>query len=84
MCAKLDRYTKTKKSSYTSLEVFALRQKDVPIEVLENVHETTVQTLQWEPNGDRFALFATEGAKISFGVFKLDKTGIKELCKFLC
>ncbi|CAG8830875.1 33355_t:CDS:10, partial [Gigaspora margarita] len=40
----LDRHTKTKKSTFSNLEIFRVREKDIPIEVIE---------------GERFAIIAT-------------------------
>jgi uncharacterized protein with WD repeat len=35
LCVKVDRHTKTKKSTYTNFELFRIREKDIPIEQLE-------------------------------------------------
>lgn len=35
LCVKVDRHTKTKKSIFCNLEIFRVREKDFPIEVVE-------------------------------------------------
>lgn len=54
LCVKVDRHTKTKKSTYTNLEFFRLQEKAIPVEVLEL--KETVINFAWEPKGDRFAI----------------------------
>ncbi|CAJ0751189.1 13004_t:CDS:10, partial [Entrophospora sp. SA101] len=53
----IDRHTKTKKSTYATLEIFRIREKDIPVEVIEI--KDTVITFAWEPNGERFAIITT-------------------------
>jgi translation initiation factor 3 subunit B len=53
----VDRHTKTKKSTFCNLEIFRLREKDTPIQVIEM--KDTVTAFAWEPKGDRFALITT-------------------------
>ena len=80
LCVKVERYTKTKKTANSSLELFLLRQKDVPIEVYEEgLKDLTIQSIAWEPQGDRFGLFAKDGQKIIFGLYKIEKNLVKEL-----
>ena len=35
LCVKVDRHTKTKKSTFCNLEIFRVREKDFPVEVVE-------------------------------------------------
>ena len=35
LCVRVDRHTKTKKSIFCSLEIFRVREKDFPVEVVE-------------------------------------------------
>ena len=53
----MDRLTKTKKATYCNLEVFRLREKAIPIQVIEI--KDTVTAFAWEPKGDRFALITS-------------------------
>ena len=54
LCVKVDRHTKTKKSTYTNFELFKIRSKNVPIEVLE--HKESILAFAWEPTGSKFAI----------------------------
>ncbi|KAF3788378.1 Eukaryotic translation initiation factor 3 subunit B [Nymphaea thermarum] len=54
---KVDRYTKTKKSTYTGFELFRIKERDIPIEVLELENKNDkVIAFAWEPKGHRFAV----------------------------
>ncbi|KAK4553031.1 Translation initiation factor 3 subunit b [Recurvomyces mirabilis] len=55
LCCKVDRHSKSKKSLATNLEIFRVRDKDVPVEVVENIKDTVIN-FAWEPKGDRFVL----------------------------
>ena len=50
MAVQVDRYTKTRKSTYTSFELFSVKDKDIPMEVLELPNKTDkVTDFAWEP-----------------------------------
>ncbi|KAI3676754.1 hypothetical protein L1987_86370 [Smallanthus sonchifolius] len=54
---KVDRYTKTKKSTYTGFELFRIKECDIPIEVFELDNKNyKVISFAWEPKGHRFAV----------------------------
>ncbi|KAH6809358.1 translation initiation factor 3B1 [Perilla frutescens var. frutescens] len=57
LAVKVDRYTKTKKSTYTGFELFRIKERDTPTEVveLENKNDTII-AFAWEPKGQRFAV----------------------------
>ncbi|EJF62267.1 translation initiation factor eIF-3b [Dichomitus squalens] len=57
LCVKVDRHTKTKKSIFCNLEIFRVREKDFPVEVVEL--KDTVTDFSWEPKGERFALVSS-------------------------
>lgn len=57
LCVKVDRHTKTKKSTFTNLEFFRISEKNIPVELLEM--KEVVVNFSWEPKGDRFVLIAT-------------------------
>ncbi|KAK3130438.1 hypothetical protein QOZ80_6BG0493420 [Eleusine coracana subsp. coracana] len=69
LAVQVDRYTKTKKSTYTGFELFRIKERDIPIEVLEldNKNDKII-SFAWEPNGHRFAVIHGEDTKpdISF------------------
>lgn len=59
---KVERFTKTKKSTFTGFELFSIRDKDCPMEVLELPNKNDkVHTFAWEPKGHRFAIVHGDG-----------------------
>ncbi|XP_020093747.1 eukaryotic translation initiation factor 3 subunit B-like [Ananas comosus] len=64
LAVKVDRYTKTKKSTYTGFELFRIKERDIPIEVLEldNKNDKIV-AFAWEPKGHRFAVIHGDGPR---------------------
>ncbi|GAB2300311.1 Eukaryotic translation initiation factor 3 subunit B [Dionaea muscipula] len=57
LAVKVDRYTKTKKSTYTGFELFRIKERDIPIEDLElESKNDKIIAFAWEPKGHRFAV----------------------------
>ncbi|KAG7916122.1 hypothetical protein KL927_003587 [Ogataea polymorpha] len=52
LCCKVDRHTKSKKTTFTNLELLSLGEKDIPVEKVEL--KEVVSSFQWEPHGERF------------------------------
>lgn len=71
LCVKLAR-KKTKKTIVHNFEIFRLRQKDIPIEVLEI--EDNIVAFQWEPVGSRFAIIHGIPQKPSVSLYDLKAT----------
>ena len=69
LCIKTD-LTKTKKSTVTNLEIFNVREKNIPVEVIEV--KDTVIAFSWEPKGERFIIITTRdpnfGQSSQYGV----------------
>ncbi|KAL5994878.1 Eukaryotic translation initiation factor 3 subunit B [Asimina triloba] len=64
LAVKVDRYTKTKKSTYTGFELFRIKERDIPIEVLELENKNDkVIAFAWEPKGHRFAVIHGDGPR---------------------
>lgn len=63
LCVKVDRFTKTKKNIYTNLEIFRVKEKNYPVEVVEL--KDTATLFQWEPSGSRFAMLTTPDVGIN-------------------
>eukprot|EP01135_Chromosphaera_perkinsii_P005513 Nk52_evm62s352 gene=Nk52_evmTU62s352 len=81
---KVDRYTKTKKSTFTNFELFRVREKQVPVDVLEM--KDTVKGFEWEPSGNRFGVIHGDSSKLNVSFYALEsaKNGGKvELLKTL-
>ncbi|KAF4460579.1 eukaryotic translation initiation factor 3 subunit B [Fusarium albosuccineum] len=58
LCVKVDRHSKSKKSQATTLEIFRIKEKGVPVEVVDTIKDTVIN-FAWEPKGDRFAIITT-------------------------
>lgn len=72
---KVDRHTKTKKTVYTTFELFRLRDRNVAIEVLELENkETQIINFAWEPKGVRFAIIAGEAPKFDVHFYTMETT----------
>ncbi|KAH9825233.1 eukaryotic translation initiation factor 3 subunit 9 [Melampsora americana] len=65
LCVKVDRHTKTKKTTYCNLELFRVRDKSFPVDVIEI--KDTVTAFAWEPKGNRFVLITTSDPSVSQG-----------------
>lgn len=79
---KVDRFSKTKKSTFINFELFRVKEKDIPTELLEI--KDPVHAFAWEPKGDRFALIHGENQNrpdISF--YSMAGKQITKLSKFL-
>ncbi|KIR33179.1 eukaryotic translation initiation factor 3 subunit B [Cryptococcus deuterogattii 99/473] len=66
LCVKVDRHArkaKSKKATSCNLEIFRMREKDYPVEVLE--FKDYVPQFAWEPSGTRFAIVLQTEANIS-------------------
>ena len=79
LCVIVEKHTKTKKSTYSTLEVFSLREKDVPIDVYEGFKDLSVSRVEWEPSGDRFVAIVPDQSKILLKFFKMERSSLKEL-----
>lgn len=56
LCCKVDRLTKSKKGEFTNFELFRVKAKDIPVEVVEYKEKDIVNFFAWEPFGNRFAV----------------------------
>jgi translation initiation factor 3 subunit B len=60
LCVKVDKHSKSKKTLNSVFELFRLRDKEVPIEVIEFSKDTSVAAFAWEPKGIRYAVIHGE------------------------
>ncbi|ORX71228.1 translation initiation factor eIF-3b [Linderina pennispora] len=60
LCVRVQRYTKSKKSQFTNLEIFRTGERDVPVDVIE-LKDCAV-AFDWEPTSEnfRFAVIHTD------------------------
>ncbi|KJE97726.1 hypothetical protein CAOG_09132 [Capsaspora owczarzaki ATCC 30864] len=70
LAVKVERTTKTKKSTYTNFEIFRMREKGIPVDVLEI--KDTILAFAWEPVGTKFALIHGEGVKTAVSFYNTD------------
>ncbi|KAI9832407.1 MAG: Translation initiation factor 3 subunit b [Sarea resinae] len=77
VCVKVDRHSKSKKSLATNLEIFRVREKGVPVEVVDSIKDTVIN-FAWEPKGDRFVLITT--AEILASTAVPPKTSVSFFC----
>jgi len=77
VCVKVDRHSKSKKTMATNLEIFRVREKGVPVEVVDGL-EGTVINFAWEPHGDRFVLITA--GEVPQGAAVPPKTAVSFFC----
>ena len=77
ICVKVDRHSKSKKTGSTSLEIFRIKEKGVPVEVVDNLKDTVIN-FAWEPKGDRFVLITAGEAAAGSAV--APKTAVHFFC----
>jgi len=76
VCVKVDRQ-KSKKSLTTNLEIFRVKEKGVPVEVVDSIKDTVIN-FAWEPKGDRFVLITT--AEVVMTTAVPPKTAVSFFC----
>ena len=68
----VEQWTRSHKSTTTHFELFSLRERDVPIDMLELPNKAEkAHALAWEPNGQRFAILHGEGARLSVSLYAM-------------
>ncbi|KDD76724.1 eukaryotic translation initiation factor eIF2A [Helicosporidium sp. ATCC 50920] len=76
LAVQVDKWTKSHKSTTTNFELFSLRERDTPIDMMELPSRTEkVHALAWEPKGVRFAVLHGDGAKVSVSVYSMRGSG---------
>ena len=70
----MKKVSKSKKSLATNLEIFRIKEKGVPVEVVDSLKDTVIN-FAWEPKGDRFVLI-TAGEAVA-GSNVLPKTSVQ-------
>jgi len=71
LCVKIDRHSKTKKSTFSAFEIFRIREKDVPVDVLEA--KGTIVAFSWEPKGNRLAVIHGEGPRPDVSFYEVQE-----------
>lgn len=82
LCLLVTKLSKTKKKGATNLEIFRIREKNIPVEIVEV--RDTVKGFYWETKGSRFAVLTTDDAghhpRLLMYALKRDKC--EEVCCF--
>jgi translation initiation factor 3 subunit B len=72
LCVKVERFTKTKKSTYSGFELFRCREKGCPMDVLELENKAEkIVAFAWEPRGHRFACIHGDAARPDVSVYTM-------------
>ncbi|ERN17444.1 hypothetical protein AMTRI_Chr02g258200 [Amborella trichopoda] len=80
LAVKVDRYTKTKKSTYTGFELFRIKERDIPIEVLELENKNDkIIAFAWEPKGHRFAVIHGENPRPDVSFYSMRSGRVSKL-----
>ncbi|KAK4546092.1 Translation initiation factor 3 subunit b [Oleoguttula mirabilis] len=78
VCVKVDRHSKRNKNNIsTNLEIFRVREKGVPVEVVDNLSGAVIN-FAWEPKGDRFILITA--GEVPAGAAVPPKTAVSFFC----
>ena len=72
LAVRVEKWTKTRKSTTTNLELFSMREKDIPVDMLELPNKTEkIQSIAWEPKGHRFAALHGDGSRLSLSIYSM-------------
>jgi translation initiation factor 3 subunit B len=80
---------KSKTQTVINFELFRLKEKDVPVDVVETKVNETIGSIAWEPEGDRFVALSNEGQKVFANFYQMLDTstgsvaGVVEGCKLM-
>jgi len=76
LCLLVTKLSKTGKKGATNLEIFRIREKSYPVDIVEVTN--TVKAFHWETGGNRFSVITTDDMghkpKLSFYVLGPEKT----------
>jgi len=79
-CLHVTKLSKTGKKGATNLEIFRIRDKNVPVDIVEV--KDTVKTFHWETGGNRFAIITTDdtGHKPKLVFYQLGLEKCEQVC----
>uniref|UniRef100_A0A7N9IF55 Eukaryotic translation initiation factor 3 subunit B n=1 Tax=Macaca fascicularis TaxID=9541 RepID=A0A7N9IF55_MACFA len=81
LCVKVDRTPKGTQGVVTNFEIFRMREKQVPVDVVEM--KETIIAFAWEPNGSKFAVLHGEAPRISVSFYHVKNNGKIELIMWI-
>uniref|UniRef100_A0A8B9K8I3 Eukaryotic translation initiation factor 3 subunit B n=1 Tax=Astyanax mexicanus TaxID=7994 RepID=A0A8B9K8I3_ASTMX len=79
LCVKVDRTPKGTQGIVTNFEIFRMREKQVPVDVVEM--KEGIIAFAWEPNGSRFAVLHGESPRINASFYHVKSNGKIDLIK---
>lgn len=72
LAVRVEKWTKTRKSTTTNLELFSLRQRNVPVDMLELPNKSEkIMGLAWESQGHRFAVLHGDPRSPSMSIYSM-------------
>eukprot|EP00420_Gonyaulax_spinifera_P025971 CAMPEP_0197892808 /NCGR_PEP_ID=MMETSP1439-20131203/31653_1 /TAXON_ID=66791 /ORGANISM="Gonyaulax spinifera, Strain CCMP409" /LENGTH=699 /DNA_ID=CAMNT_0043513017 /DNA_START=57 /DNA_END=2156 /DNA_ORIENTATION=- len=82
LCLLVTKLSKTKKKGTTNLEIFRIRDKNIPVDIVEV--RDTVRGFYWETKGNRFAVLTTDdaGHHPKLLIFMLGSAKCEQICSF--
>uniref|UniRef100_UPI00358FACB8 eukaryotic translation initiation factor 3 subunit B-like n=1 Tax=Myxine glutinosa TaxID=7769 RepID=UPI00358FACB8 len=81
LCVRVDRTPRATQGVVTNFEIFRMREKQVPVDVVE-IREP-IAAFAWEPQGTKFAVLHGENPRISVTFYNVKNNGKIELIKTL-
>ncbi|XP_078461177.1 eukaryotic translation initiation factor 3 subunit B [Lampetra fluviatilis] len=81
MCVKVDRTPRGLQGAVTNFEIFRMREKQVPVDVVEL--KEVIGAFAWEPNGSKFAVLHGESPRICVSFYNVKNNGKIDLVKTL-
>ncbi|CAL8271732.1 eukaryotic translation initiation factor 3, subunit Ba [Gadus morhua] len=79
LCVKVDRTPKGTPGVVTNFEIFRMREKQVPVDVVEM--KEGIIAFAWEPNGSKFAVLHGESPRINSSFYHVKNNGKIDLIK---
>uniref|UniRef100_A0A8C2E1D1 Eukaryotic translation initiation factor 3 subunit B n=1 Tax=Cyprinus carpio TaxID=7962 RepID=A0A8C2E1D1_CYPCA len=79
LCVKVDRTPKGTQGVVTNFEIFRMREKQVPVDVVEM--KEGIIAFAWEPNGSKFAVLHGESPRINVSFYHVKNNGKIDLIK---
>jgi len=70
LSVKVDRTTKTKKTTMTDFAIFRMRERGIPIEVIET--KEAISLFAWEPKGNKFAVVNSETPRVDVSFYAVE------------
>jgi len=82
LCLLVTKLSKTKKKGATNLEIFRIRERNIPVDIVEV--RDTVRGFYWETKGNRFAVLTTDdaGHHPKLLIFMLGSAKCEQICSF--